>query len=80
LFIDWIHYAYEADYEVILLPLSKSTRDNFNFERAIKFYQRVEGEPYGNQRFYFSGIDTKEDNYPPPFNKEFLPFYIKYYE
>jgi hypothetical protein len=72
----WIQQAIKADYEVVLLKLSPEARARYNATSALKWFQSVEGLPYGYHNFLFGWIDTPKDNYPPPLNSEILLYFL----
>jgi hypothetical protein len=63
-FKQWIQWAKDADFNVILLPLKEEVRTKFNVNKAIEFFKSVEGLNYGFHNFIFSWLDTEKDNWP----------------
>jgi len=72
----WIQQAIRADFEVSILKLSPAARARYNVTAALKWFQSVEGLPYGYHNFFFGWIDTTKDNYPPPLTAELLLYVI----
>uniref|UniRef100_A0A7S3JJD4 Uncharacterized protein n=1 Tax=Euplotes harpa TaxID=151035 RepID=A0A7S3JJD4_9SPIT len=68
----WVQYAKNCDFHVMVLPLKDEYRQKFNRTAAIEWFESVEGMPYGYHNFLFSWIDTVEDNYPPALPKDFI--------
>jgi len=60
----WFDQAQKANYNVVHLPLSPAVAAKFDVHAAIKFYQSVEGLPYGFHNQFTGWIDTPEDNFP----------------
>jgi len=68
-FDQWLQQAYEADFNVVHLPLSAESRANFNATAAIDWFVAVaEGLDYGYNNMLLCWIDVLLDNYPclPP--------------
>jgi hypothetical protein len=63
-FKQWIQWAKDADFNVVLLPLKEEVRAKFDVEKAIQFYNSVEGLNYGFHNFVFTWLDTEKDNWP----------------
>ena len=62
---DWIQWAYNADFNVVILPLKEEYRNKFNVDKANEwFLNEVEGLNYGYHNFIFSWIDTPDRNMP----------------
>ena len=62
---EWIQYAYNADFNVILLPLREEYRNKLNETKANEWFTNVvEGLPYGYHNFISGWIDTENDNFP----------------
>lgn len=62
---DWIEWAHNADYNVILLPLKEEYRKKFDVEKANEWFENeVEGLPYGYHNFILTWIDTPYNNFP----------------
>jgi hypothetical protein len=62
---DWIQWAYNADFNVILLPLREEYRQKFDVNKANEWFEKeVEGLPYGYHNFIFTWIDTPANNFP----------------
>ena len=59
----WIQYAKNCDFHVAVLPLKDEMREKFNHTAALKWFESVEGMPYGYHNFLFSWIDTEDENY-----------------
>jgi len=62
---DWIQWAYNADFNVVLLPLREEYRNKFDVDKANAWFENeVEGLPYGYHNFIFTWIDTPRNNFP----------------
>jgi hypothetical protein len=68
----WLQWAKNCDFNVIVLPLKDEYREKFNNTAAVEFFESIEGMPYGYHNFMFGWIDTQYDNLPPALPKEFL--------
>ena len=55
------------------LPLSSEQKKRFNETAANEQFFKWQGLPYGFHVFFFSAIDTPNDNLPTLFPAEFLP-------
>jgi len=61
----WIQWAYNADFNVAILPLREEIRQKLNVEKALEWFTSgIEGLPYGYHNFIYSWIDTPGGNYP----------------
>lgn len=69
---DWMSLAYEANYIVEYLPLSDEQLQFFDEKKAVKWFKKVEGMPYGYNNYLFCWLDTLEDNYPNPLSSYFM--------
>ena len=70
---DWIQWAYNADFNAVLLPLREEYRNKLNVEKANAWYENeVEGLPYGYHNFIFTWIDTTTKNFPFFTTQEFI--------
>ena len=68
---DWVKYAHNADFNVVLLPLRDEYRNKLDIEKAWAWFEdEVEGLPYGFNNFVFTWIDTRNDSFPIMLNKE----------
>lgn len=77
-FSDWLEYAKSATYEVVWLPIREDIRAKLNVTKAWDFFNTIEGLPYGVRNFWFSNIDTVDQNYFAPITGEYVPLWIKY--
>lgn len=68
----WVQYAKNCDFNVVVLPLKDEYREKFNGTAALEWFETVEGMPYGYHNFLFSWIDTPADNYPPTLPNELI--------
>lgn len=62
----WKKQAFNADFNVAILPLRAEFADRFNEDRAWEWFRETQGMPYGYRNFLFGWIDTLQDNYPEP--------------
>ena len=61
----WIEWAYNADFNVAILPLREEYRKKLDEKKANEWFINVaEGLPYGYHNFIFSWIDTLDKNFP----------------
>lgn len=60
----WIEWAHNADFSVILCPLKEEIRKKLDVQKAMDWYNKMEGFPYGFKNFLFSFIDTPDSNLP----------------
>lgn len=63
-FDDWIQWAENADYNVVLIQLSDEARAKFDVDKAWAEFDRLQGLSYGFSNFLFGYIDTLHDNLP----------------
>lgn len=61
---DWVNYAHNADFNVVIIPLSEEARSKFNVEKALEWFRHVEGLNYGYHNFVYGWIDTVDKNLP----------------
>ena len=72
---DWIKWAYNAEFNAILLPLREEYRNKLDVNKAnLWFENEVEGLLYGYHNFIFSWIDTTTKNMPFITQQEFVEF------
>ena len=68
---DWVKYAHNADFNVILIPLRDEYRNKFDVNKAWTWFEdEMEGLPYGFRNFVFSWIDTRNNSFPFILNEE----------
>ena len=68
---DWVKYAHNADFNVILIPLRDEYRNKFDVNKAWTWFEdEMEGLPYGFRNFVFSWIDTRNNSFPFVLNEE----------
>ena len=61
----WIEWAYNADFNVAILPLREEYRKKLDEKKANEWFINVaEGLNYGYHNFIFSWIDTVDKNFP----------------
>jgi len=61
----WIEWAYNADFNVAILPLREEYRKKLDEKKANDWFINVaEGLNYGYHNFIFSWIDTVDKNFP----------------
>jgi len=68
----WMQQAVQADYQIAFLQLRDEYRALFDEQKAINWFNSVQGTPYGYHNFIFGWIDTESDNYPPPLQPQNL--------
>lgn len=69
---DWKKSAWNADFNLAILPLKKEWAAKFNEDKAWEWFRQTEGMPYGYRNFLFGWIDTVKDNYPNVLDIEFV--------
>lgn len=70
---DWIQYAENASFLVSWMPLRKEYRAKFDNKKAVEFFWKTEGLPYGYHNFLFGWIDTPRNNIPGLVPNEGIP-------
>ena len=73
---EWIEYAHNADFNVVLLPLREEYRQKLDADKANAWFNTVEGLPYGYHNFVFSWIDTPDNNFPFVTNGDFSELFF----
>jgi len=71
-FDQWIQWADDASFNIVILPLKDEVRAAFNSTSAFDWFKTVEGLPYGYHNFAFGWLDTANDNMPPLLSGELL--------
>ena len=71
-FRQWVKWAQDASYNVVVLPLSEKSRQIWDNDKAVEFFKKNAGYPYGYHNLFFGWIDTARDNFPPPLTGELL--------
>lgn len=64
-FSQWMDWAENASFSVVVLPLTAEARAKFDAKAAYEWFKTVEGMPYGYHNFLFGWMDTARDNFPP---------------
>lgn len=59
---EWLEHQ-RGEYQIIV-PMAPKWRAKFNIDKAWDWYQTVDGLPYGINNFFFSWLDTPDDNFP----------------
>ena len=77
-FKNWIQYNDDAGYHVVHLPLASAQREIFNETAAIEKFYEFQGLPYGFHVFFFSILDSPNDNLPVLFPAEILPMLMSF--
>jgi hypothetical protein len=61
----WVGQAFNASFNVALMPLSNEMRARFNATKAMEWFTGgIEGLDYGFKNMLFSWIDTPDKNFP----------------
>jgi len=72
---EWIKWAHNADFNVLLLPLRDEYRNKLDVEKANSWFaNEVEGYPYGYHNFIYTWIDTTTKNFPFVTTHELVEF------
>jgi len=71
-FDQWVKWANDASFNVVVLPLKAEIQAIFNETSAYEWFKTVEGMPYGFHNFAFGWIDTPTQNFPTMLNSNFL--------
>ncbi|CDW85293.1 UNKNOWN [Stylonychia lemnae] len=78
-FEEWMQLAEYADYDVVWIKMKQTLRaKNFDLLKAWKFFDLHEGNPYGHRQQIFAIIDTLDQNYPLPIEKEGVGMLVKH--
>jgi len=80
LYDDWMKLAETLGFNMVLLPLKKEIRANFNQTKVWEAYNDIEGAAYGYPNFMFGWIDTQKDNFPDVVDIQFSSIVLKYLE
>jgi len=65
----WMLQAQRGGYQINWARLSDSYAAKFDAAKAKAWFDTVKGMPYGYHNFVFGWIDTVDENYPPPLDK-----------
>eukprot|EP00698_Gefionella_okellyi_P009564 TRINITY_DN2443_c0_g1_i1.p1 TRINITY_DN2443_c0_g1~~TRINITY_DN2443_c0_g1_i1.p1 ORF type:complete len:396 (+),score=50.78 TRINITY_DN2443_c0_g1_i1:352-1539(+) len=80
----WLNLGLAVDYLTSFLPLHPQYRARLNEADLVSFVESVLGLPYGNNNFFYTWLDTPEDNFPPPLSSATvvvgLPMYERIYK
>ena len=79
-FSQWIEWANNASFNVVVLPLKEEVSAKFNETAVYEWFKTVEGMPYGYHNFLFGWIDTVNDNYPPVLQAPLFPIAFRLVE
>ena len=60
----WIQFAKNADMNTVWLPLKDEYREKYDEAAVLKWFEGIEGLPYGYHNFMWGWIDTMYDNFP----------------
>lgn len=72
-FSQWIQWADNASFNIVVLPLKPEVQALFNETAVYEWFKTVEGTPYGYHNFAFGWFDTPSSNLPPIIQPELLP-------
>lgn len=72
-FSQWVQWAKNAGFNVVVLPLAPEYRAIFNETAVIEWFKTVEGLPYGYHNFLFGWVDTANKSFPPLLDIELVP-------
>lgn len=61
---DWYHWADNADYNVVILPLREDVHAKFDEKKAWEAFEKMEDHPYGFSNFVFGWVDLEKGNTP----------------
>ena len=54
----WLQQANDADFQVVLVPLSETARANYNETAAVEWFKSQEGFDYGFKTILWGWLDT----------------------
>jgi len=75
--LKWIELAKKADYLVNYLPLRANVRAQFNESSFWRWFNTVQGHPYGYHNFIYSFLDTfPSKNLPQPLDENTLTMFV----
>jgi hypothetical protein len=77
---DWIELKEKTSYHVVHLPLTPEAAAKFDADKALQFFESVEGLPYGYHNFLFGWIDQPNGSYPPLLPHELVPVAVSLME
>jgi hypothetical protein len=69
---DWMKAAQNAGFNVAHMKVRKDLADKYDEEAVWKWFDSVQGMPYGYRNFLFSWVDTPKDNFPPLLDLDFV--------
>lgn len=69
----WLSGLTPNNMYIMIAHLNDYYFNKFNATNAIKFFNSVEGLPYGYSNIFYSWVDTINDNYPTPLNEKLIP-------
>lgn len=73
----WLKLAHNADYNVIILPLTDAHQAKFDEAKAWAWYEEVTGDDYGYHNFLFGFIDDTDRNLPYTVDLDFASIVIE---
>jgi len=71
-FDDWMKAAQNAGFNVAHMKMRKELADKYDEEAVWKWFESVQGLPYGYRNFLFSWVDTPDKNFPPLLDLNFI--------
>jgi len=77
---DWMKWAHNADYNVVLLPLNDEYQAKFDEKKAWEWFEHICGQDYGFHNFLFSWLDSPSDNLPVFLDFDTVSFVLEYYQ
>lgn len=69
---EWIRWADNADFNVVIIPLKEEVRAKFDEKKAWEAFLKMEGHPYGFGNFLFGWIDLEHGNQPDVMDLPFI--------
>lgn len=74
---EWIKWAHNADYNVILLPLKDEYQALFDEAKAWSWFKHITGLDYGFHNFFYGWLDDKSKNLPYFIDLDFLSILLE---
>jgi hypothetical protein len=77
---EWMKQQREEGCTVIYAPLADEYKAQFDEAKAVAFFKKMDGAPYGYENIAYAWIDTVANNYPTPMRVQLLPAVLTLFE
>lgn len=77
---EWMKWAHNADYNVVLLPLKDEYQSLFDEKQAWEWFNQLSGNDYGFHNFLYGWLDSSSENLPYFIDLDFISMALEIYQ